>query len=120
MRGIPGFNYPAFMEAAEMLRDAGWIVFNPAEMDMVKDGIDYSQLSEEAQHAVSVSAELCRKFATRDLKVILSFRGEDGDAIVNLTGWEGSTGARAENAVADWCMVERYTVKEALLEGGYR
>ena len=31
MRGYPDFNYPAFHEAAKVLRDMGYDVFNPAE-----------------------------------------------------------------------------------------
>lgn len=31
MTGLPDFNYPAFADAAKLLRDAGFDVFSPAE-----------------------------------------------------------------------------------------
>lgn len=43
MRGIPEFNFPAFMSAAADLRAQGHIVFNPAERDNRVHGCDISK-----------------------------------------------------------------------------
>ena len=42
MRGIPEFNFPAFHEGARRLREAGHEVFNPAERDNDRHGVDIS------------------------------------------------------------------------------
>ena len=37
MRERLNFNYPVFMAAAKALREWGWFVYNPAEMDIARD-----------------------------------------------------------------------------------
>jgi hypothetical protein len=43
MRGIPEFNFPAFHDAAARLRNEGHVVFNPAERDIARHGVDISK-----------------------------------------------------------------------------
>jgi hypothetical protein len=108
MRSKPNYNYPAFMKAAKKLREDGWIVHNPAEMDIAADGVDYGaqglSLDEQAAHAGS--PPVARKYAKRDIDCILSLKGEYGDTLFLLPDWKDSTGAMAEAAVARWVGVE--------------
>jgi hypothetical protein len=98
MRGYAEFNFPAFHVAAKDLRFAGHIVFNPAEKDTERHGVDISKGNESG----------CEKIAAEqhgfDLRVAL---GDDlewickhADGIALLPGWEKSKGATAEHAAA--------------------
>lgn len=116
MRSKPKFNYPAFHMAAKRLRKAGWYVYNPAEMDIARDGggpaMDMT-IQQQVWH--SADFRMARRYATRDLKVLTqSLRGEKGDAIVLLPGWQDSTGANAELAAAEWVNLRVLTIHEAL------
>ena len=111
MRGIEKYNYPAFNKAAAVLRAAGWLVYNPAEMDANFDVENYStrSITQQQEHDTN---EAARHFARRDVNVILNeLKGEDGDAIYMLPGFEGSTGAKAEIALGRWVGLKtiRYT-----------
>jgi hypothetical protein len=117
MRSKPEFNYPAFMDGARRLREKGWTVFNPAEMDIKEDapGDDFLTMSIEEQESHAGKPENARRYAWRDVKVIIGeLKYENGDAIVVLPDWEESTGAIAETAVAKWCGLPRLTLEEAL------
>lgn len=75
MSGLPDNNRPAFNRVAQVIRQAGFQVFNPAELDQTA----------QWQELMKVClAELVRK-----------------DAIVLLEGWENSRGAKIEKYVAD-------------------
>ncbi len=117
MRGLPEYNYPAFMDAAQLLRNLGWKVYNPAEMDIEEDAEDYTvrTLDEQKLHD---TAHAARKFARRDLGILTNvLKAEDGDAIIVLPGWNNSTGAQAEVPVAKWVMLQFKTLSEALAMG---
>lgn len=97
MRGIPEFNFPAFNAAAAALRAAGHEVFNPAERDNERHGVDISK----------GNAAGCEELAAKDhgfnLRVALAedlaFICAHADAVFMLPGWLNSKGARAERAV---------------------
>ena len=98
MRGIPEFNFPAFHAAAARLRAQGHMVFNPAEKDNERHGINF------AEGNTAGSIEQARDQHGFSLRVAL---GEDLDwicehaeGIALLPGWELSNGARAEWATA--------------------
>ena len=76
MTGLPEFNFPAFNEAAKLLRDAGYQVCNPAENFAGR--VDLPR-------AVYIRA---------DLKALL-----ECDGIVLLPNWRYSAGARMEHQV---------------------
>lgn len=99
MRGIPHFNFPAFMTAAEHIRSQGYRVFNPAERDNKVHNADIS----ENNHTGDVNQALCEHgFNLRlALSADLKFICEEADGIVLLDGWESSKGARAEHAAAE-------------------
>jgi hypothetical protein len=78
MSGYPENNYPAFHEAAERLREAGYAVVNPAE---------YGGPTEGRFHYVDLLRE--------DLRQML-----DAQGVCTLDNWWESTGARNEVNVA--------------------
>lgn len=99
MRGIPYFNFPAFMAAAADLRAQGYRVFNPAERDNKTHGADIS-----ADNTTGDVNQALREhgFSLRlALSADLAFICEEADGICLLPGWERSAGARAELAAAE-------------------
>jgi hypothetical protein len=96
MTGIPQFNFPAFDAAAAALREAGYDVVSPAEMDDPETRAAALASPDGAPGSGSSSGETWGDFLARDVKLIA-----DGglDAIVVLPGWERSRGARLETFV---------------------
>lgn len=94
MRGKPKLNFPAFDKAASLGRSLGWQIISPADLDREHD------IHEDA--ADVIDPEGVRVIVDRDVTALLSLRAESGDAIALLHGWEKSTGARAELAMAQW------------------
>lgn len=90
MTGYPSLNHPAFHDAAEVLRDEGFGVVSPAEMDD-ELGIEPNAADPFAKLSVP-PAEIMRA----DLQAVL-----DCDGIVLLPGWQASKGARLERIVAE-------------------
>lgn len=99
MRGIPEFNFPAFMRAAANLRADGHTVFNPAERDNDRHGVDISKGNEAGceETAAKVHGFNLREALGEDLAYICA----EADAIAMLPGWENSKGAKAEKATAE-------------------
>ena len=75
MTGLPQHNYPAFMDAAKRLREAGYQVVNPAELDTGKP----------------MSWVNCLK---RDIRKLLICTG-----VATLPGWTKSKGASIETFI---------------------
>lgn len=98
MRGIPEFNFPAFFAAEQMLVDKGWLPFNPARADNDKFGTDVSAGNTEGDEALAGKQYgfTIQDAMQRDTHYITRL----ADAIYMLKGWENSTGARAEHALA--------------------
>jgi hypothetical protein len=96
MTGIPHFNYPAFHRAAAELRAAGNVVFNPAEHDTETFGKDISNPAGDAAQATAEHGFDRRAALHTDLSWIC----QNADAIALLPGWQNSSGARAEHALA--------------------
>lgn len=101
MRGYEQFNFPAFHEATKELREAGYVVFSPAEEDLrngfVPDStVDFSETSyQEAMR--------------RDIRLVLEVAG-----IATLEGWENSTGANVEVTVARAIGIPVHSVEQWL------
>jgi nucleoside 2-deoxyribosyltransferase len=89
MTGIPEYNAPAFRRAAQQLRDEGFRVISPVEMDE-EDGI-----SLEAEAATGDGWDWARALA-RDIAVVI----RRVDAVVVLPGWTKSRGAFLETETA--------------------
>jgi hypothetical protein len=77
MTGIPQCSYPLFNEVAVKLRDAGFVVINPAELTLPKPG-SYVDL------------------LRRDFEALLQC-----DGVALLPGWANSRGATTEVHVAE-------------------
>lgn len=98
MRGIPEFNFPAFMEAAEELRSMGHTVFNPAERD-----IEIGFTGRDAEGNLLTGNEDLAElgFSLRDaLAADLAYICKEAEGVVFLPGWSASSGARAERSTA--------------------
>ena len=102
MTGIPQSNFPAFDAAAIALREKGFIVTSPAELDDSKD--------RALALADKVATKTWGDFLARDVKLI----ADSGiNAIVLMPDWHKSRGARLEATVGLLCNLKFY-----LLEGG--
>lgn len=95
MQGYPNFNFPAFARAVDLLRVEGHFVFSPAERDLERD-------ASAVQSATGSIAEAESKgFNLREaLQDDTGFIAEHATAIAFLPGWEHSSGALAEWALA--------------------
>lgn len=90
MRGIRHFNFPAFHKAAAKLRAEGLYVRNPAETD---NGATLDPDGDESR-----SEGFCRRTA---LANELQWIAMHADGIALLPGWQASSGACAELALAE-------------------
>lgn len=118
MRGVEAFNFPLFHAAAKWLKSIGWFVFDPARADEVEQGFPVNGHWPERgllpvgisdwQHGNPLKGNDAEVAATkfdvtaahrRDLAWITS----EADRIVMLPGWEDSSGASFEKAVAEKC-----------------
>ena len=96
MSGVPNFNFPAFDAAASLLRLQGHEVFNPAEKDRDRLGVDFGQKFDG-----NLQKAMKNGFSLRDaLALDCEWICKQADAIYMLKGWEDSGGARAEHALA--------------------
>lgn len=111
MTGLPQFNFPAFDAAGEKLRNAGFRVVSPAELD---DPVDRAAaLASTDGSALSYGTGVKRtwgEFLARDVRLL----ADDGiDAVVVLPGWEKSRGARLETFVANaLCNIQVVTMED--------
>lgn len=93
MRGYPLFNFPAFDAARDKLMALGYEVISPADMDRAI-GFD-EHLADELDR--EPTPEFLRDAMRRDIEAIT----KRADIVYMLDGWEKSTGALAEKAVAE-------------------
>jgi len=98
MRGLPKFNFPAFNIAAKKLRSEGYFIFNPAEHDKEKYGVDISKYNRTGDETKAIEKH---GFNLREsLQADLTFICLYAEVIFMLPGWENSKGANAELATA--------------------
>lgn len=102
MRGLPEFNFPAFMAADKHLRAIGWDVRNPAVKD-TEDGLDVNGTHGQ-DHELEQQGFDMREAITWDLNAITW----ECDAIALLPGWKGSSGSKAELALARFLNIDVY------------
>ena len=97
MRGLPSFNFPAFDHAADVLRNRGFEVFSPAERDREIHGISLEDnpTGDECIAAKTLGFSLRAAFGADTAWIC-----EHADGIALLPGWEKSSGASAEIALA--------------------
>lgn len=95
MTNYPDFNYPAFHANAAFLRDSGWAVISPAELD-ADLGIDSTTVMTEEKY---------QEVIRHDYAALLKC-----DAIAFIPGWEKSRGAKLESDFANVLKLDRYRV----------
>ena len=101
MTGYPEFNFPAFFAAQAQFEAEGWTVWNPAAKDSESAvEADSSFASGDAKALVANGWDWQDAFEWDCIKVLRS------DAIYLIPGWEKSTGARAEWAVAQFAKAQ--------------
>lgn len=83
MTGIPEYNYPAFFDAEEQLREKGWLVNNPASLRAVNKS-DFPS-----------AVEVWRYYMRRTIPMLLQ-----SSELALLPGWGDSKGARLEYLIA--------------------
>ncbi|CAB4183405.1 Protein of unknown function DUF4406 [uncultured Caudovirales phage] len=92
MSGIPDFNYPAFRAASKDLRERGYVVTDPVEID---DQVGVVGIIDDA--AGLISARGWVDCLSRDIQILCD---PEISAVVVLPGWEKSKGAKLEVHVA--------------------
>ena len=103
MTGVPLFNFPAFDAARDVLEAEGWKVISPADLDRE---VGFDPLNE-----TFVSKDFLDRAMRRDIEALLTC-----DAIYMLEGWETSTGAKAELALANWRHIPVFYEKPPISE----
>lgn len=101
MRGVRFFNFPAFDEARDRLRQEGWSVISPADLDR-EMGFDETQHPEDYDwlDLGKIGFDL-HGAVDRDVDAL-----KRCTAIYMLDGWEKSRGALAEKHLAEWLGLE--------------
>jgi hypothetical protein len=105
MTGVPQMNFPAFDKAAAHLREQGFQVVSPAELDSPESRAA-ALASMDGSPTGYAEGETWGGFLARDVKLIAD---EGIEAIVCLPGWEKSRGARLETFVGRLCGLEILT-----------
>jgi len=113
MRGKEYFNFPAFDEARDRMKERGWNVISPADLDReagfdpyVYFGTNFDPDDDDCPDSEEFWDELPSKddgwdgdaCMMRDIAAIQ----DKADAILLLPGWESSTGAIAEYMLSVW------------------
>lgn len=93
MRRRPGFNFPAFYDAEAELDLLGYDAVNPARID-AEGGFEWQGCTGYED------LELLGFDLAETLALDLATIARDCDGVLLLDGWEGSSGARAEAALA--------------------
>lgn len=100
IRGLPQFNAPAFFLAEEILEAEGWEPFNPValDIDLYGPGFGAAMMASETgdQSELDRFEFDIKATLAEDLRLVAM-----SDAIYMLDGWENSSGARAEKALAE-------------------
>lgn len=105
MSGYPQYNIPAFDTAAWALRQQGWDIVSPAELDHPE--IRAACLASPDGGVIGQTNGIggtWGDFLARDVKIV----ADQVDAIVLLPGWEDSKGANLEAFVGTLCKKQFY------------
>lgn len=107
MRRKPGFNFQAFDEADQALKELGYETFNPAAKDRA-NGFDFSTLT--GHEDLSEYGFDLRTALAEDLAWIC----EHAELVVVLEGWQHSRGALAEVRTAEALGIPVWTLEGTL------
>lgn len=97
MAGIDEHNFPAFFEAEERLRNAGWLVNNPASL----------QPGPSEDLSLDESWAWCLK---RDIPFLL-----EAEEVALLPGWQNSRGAKLEVSIAVRLFMPTWDYRDGVL-----
>jgi hypothetical protein len=97
MRGYQYYNFPSFDAMRDQLENDGYKVCSPADIDRVA-GFDAFELPPDYDWNTIPDTLDIHTIIRRDVLAIL----DKCDKYATLSGWEKSTGARAEKALLDW------------------
>lgn len=92
MSGYPQFNFPAFIAAAADLRERGYEIISPAELDDSDTQAAAMASPDGAPGSGSVDGKTWGDFLARDVKIV----ADKVDGVIFLDGWDKSRGARLE------------------------
>jgi hypothetical protein len=96
MSGIPQFNIPAFDAAARALRDRGWNVISPAELD----DPEFREMCLASKTGTElIGDKTWGDLLARDVKIV----ADQVAGLILLPGWSQSRGARLEVFVGLLC-----------------
>jgi hypothetical protein len=102
MSGVPQHNLPLFYKVAKELRDKGYKIISPAELDddeVVKAALNDLNGDIHVGNGSKIAGYTWGDFLARDVKVVADMC----DGIILLPNWEKSKGARLECFVAVSC-----------------
>lgn len=105
MTGLPGYNFTAFIRATALLREAGYTVVSPVELDW--EVYDYGHPEFPSVEDVEAAGFDIHDTMRRDIEAILTV-----EKVVLLPGWEKSSGVKKELAVAEFIGIRAYTYHE--------
>jgi len=108
MTGYKWYNFPAFDKAELEIKAAGHTPINPAALDMAR-GVDPYDLPIDHDWDTQPPGFDLHECILIDVEHVLI-----ADEMVLLPGWEQSTGAPAERAVASWARKRVSTLAEWL------
>ena len=96
MTGIPQFNFPLFDRVSQSLREDGYTIISPAELD---DDADRAMALASEDGEIGSQVRTWGDFLSRDVKIV----ADEVDGIIFLPGWFKSRGARLEAFTATLC-----------------
>lgn len=99
MSGISQFNFPEFDRLAALLREQGYEIVSPAEMDDPETRAAALASPDGAPGSGASNGETWGDFLARDVKLI----ADKVDGVLVMRGWRNSRGARLEAYVAHLC-----------------
>jgi len=109
MTGIPQFNFPHFDHVAGVLRERGYNIISPAELDEPETRDAALASSDGAPGSGAANDEPYESFLARDL-IIVSMPACIGGIFIN--GWQHSRGARGESWVLQFLNKDLYEYDE--------
>lgn len=98
MTDYPQYNFPEFVRVADKLRERGYVICSPAELDdnlihhecMASDDGSEAHLASDSEQGLS--------FLRRDVNIVMH---PNCVGVICLPGWEESYGAGIETYIAD-------------------
>lgn len=96
MSGIPQFNFPEFDRITKLLREDGWYIRSPAELDSLEVRKDALDSDDGMVRKGAMVEETWSDFLARDVIIV----NDLCSGIILIPGWEKSRGACLECYVA--------------------